>query len=124
MKNWSKTLDRKQGNRKAILTKIKASIKEHLYAAGIDARVNGRKKNVYSIYRKMQKKQVSLDEIRDIYGLRIIVDKREQCYLALGAIHSLYKPVANRFKDYIAIPKINGYQSLHTTVFGSFGGSA
>ncbi len=116
-----KTLDRKQGNRKAVLTKIKASIKEHLKATGIGARVNGRKKNVYSIYRKMQKKQVSLDEIRDIYGLRIIVDKREECYLTLGAIHSLYKPVANRFKDYIAIPKINGYQSLHTTVFGNFG---
>ena len=116
-----KTLDRKQGNRKAILTKIKVSIKEHLQAAGIEARVDGRKKNVYSIYRKMQKKQVSLDEIRDIYGLRIIVDTRDQCYLTLGAIHSLYKPVANRFKDYIAIPKINGYQSLHTTVFGSFG---
>ena len=116
-----KTLDRKQGNRKAILTKIKASIKEHLQAAGIEARVDGRKKNVYSIYRKMQKKQVSLDEIRDIYGLRIIVDQRDQCYLTLGAIHSLYKPVANRFKDYIAIPKINGYQSLHTTVFGNFG---
>ncbi len=116
-----KTLDRKQGNRKAILTKIKASIKEHLQAAGIEARVDGRKKNVYSIYRKMQKKQVSLDEIRDIYGLRIIVETRDQCYLTLGAIHSLYKPVVNRFKDYIAIPKINGYQSLHTTVFGSFG---
>ena len=116
-----KTLDRKQGNRKAILTKIKASIKEHLKAAGIEARVDGRKKNIYSIYRKMQKKQVSLNEIRDIYGLRVIVDSRDQCYLTLGAIHSLYKPVANRFKDYIAIPKINGYQSLHTTVFGSFG---
>ena len=116
-----KTLDRKQGNRKEILTKIKVSIKEHLQAANIKARVYSRKKNIYSIYRKMQKKAVSLNEIRDIYGLRIIVESRDQCYLTLGAIHSLYKPVANRFKDYIAIPKINGYQSLHTTVFGSFG---
>lgn len=116
-----KTLDRKQGNRGEVLSKIKLAIKEHLKAAEIDARVYSRKKHIYSIYRKMQKKAVSLDEIRDIYGLRIIVKSREQCYLTLGAIHSLYKPVANRFKDYIAIPKINGYQSLHTTVFGSFG---
>ena len=84
-------------------------------------RSRGREKNLYSIYRKMQEKQLSFSEVLDIYAFRVIVNDIPSCYLALGALHSLYKPIPGKFKDYIAIPKSNGYQSLHTTLFGPYG---
>ncbi|HYM47255.1 MAG TPA: TGS domain-containing protein, partial [Burkholderiaceae bacterium] len=83
--------------------------------------VQGREKTVYGIYRKMADKHLSFSQVLDIYGFRIVVDSVAQCYLALGTLHSLYKPVPGKFKDYIAIPKVNGYQSLHTTLIGPYG---
>ena len=87
----------------------------------IEAEVSGREKHLYSIYQKMQDKTLAFAKVLDIYGFRVIVKDVPACYLALGALHSLYKPIPGKFKDYIAIPKANGYQSLHTTLFGPFG---
>src|SRR3990172_1811680 len=81
----------------------------------------GREKNIYSIYKKMQSKSLAFAEVLDIYGFRVVVNDFASCYTALGALHGLYKPIPGKFKDYIAIPKVNGYQSLHTTLFGPFG---
>jgi len=119
----SKALRRREGNRKAIVKKLQESIERELSHSGLTATVVGRKKNIYSIYRKMLRKRKSFDELHDIYGFRIIVKTVDECYRALGVIHNLYKPIPGRFSDYIAIPKANGYQSLHTVVFGAFGES-
>src|SRR5207342_1375557 len=86
-----------------------------------EARIEGREKDAYSIYDKMRRKKLSLNEIVDVYGFRIVVDKPDTCYRALGVVHTVYKPMPGRFKDYIAIPRVNGYQSLHTTLFGPNG---
>ncbi|MDB5809910.1 MAG: (p)ppGpp synthetase SpoT/RelA, partial [Betaproteobacteria bacterium] len=88
---------------------------------GIEAIVHGREKHLFRIYRKMREKHLSYDKVHDVFGLRIIDNDVPSCYLVLGALHSLYKPIPGKFKDYIAIPKANGYQSLHTTLFGPFG---
>ena len=112
---------KRHGNRKAIVEKIRAAIVAHLEREGLQAEVTGREKSLYGVYRKMQQKHLSFDQVYDIYGFRVIVDKADTCYRALGVIHNLYKPIPGRFKDYIAIPKANGYQSLHTVVFGPFG---
>jgi GTP pyrophosphokinase len=104
-----------------MLTKIEQAIAEKLRTCGIDAEVKGREKHLYSIYRKMQEKHLTFTEVHDIYGFRVLVENQPACYLALGALHSLYKPIPGKFKDYIAIPKANGYQSLHTTLFGPYG---
>lgn len=112
---------KRHGNRKAIVEKIRNPIVAHLEQAGLQAEVNGREKNLYSIYTKMRQKHLSFDQVYDVYAFRIIVDKVDTCYRVLGAMHNLYKPIPGRFKDYIAIPKANGYQSLHTVVFGLFG---
>ena len=88
---------------------------------GRSARSPGARRHLYSIYKKMQEKNLSFSEVLDIYGFRVIVKDVAACYLALGALHRLYKPIPGKFKDYIAIPKANGYQSLHTTLFGPFG---
>ncbi|WP_148714165.1 RelA/SpoT family protein [Chitinolyticbacter meiyuanensis] len=117
----SKALKAARGNRREVVGKILDSIKLKLSDAGIDASVTGREKNLFSIYRKMQEKQLSFSEVFDIYGFRVIVRDVPTCYLALGALHSLFKPIAGKFKDYIAIAKSNGYQSLHTTLFGPYG---
>ena len=101
--------------------KILDAIRKALPAAGIDADVMGREKHLYGIYRKMRDKHLSFSQVLDIYGFRIVVNDRPTCYLALGALHALYQPVPGKFKDYIAIPKANGYQSLHTTLIGPFG---
>lgn len=119
----AKALNKRQGNRRSVIKKLLGAIERELEAAGIKAVATGRKKNVYSIYKKMLRKRRPFEELHDIYGIRIIVQSVEDCYRALGVIHSLYKPIHGRFTDYIAIPKANGYQSLHTTVFGSFGES-
>jgi RelA/SpoT family (p)ppGpp synthetase len=110
-----------RGNRKEIITKIQTSIEACLEREGLVGRCSGREKHLYSIYEKMRSQKKSFSEIMDVYAFRIVVDKADTCYRVLGAVHSLYKPVPGRFKDYIAIPKANGYQSLHTSLFGMHG---
>ena len=110
-----------RGNRKEYVSNILDSIKANLARDGIAAEVIGREKHLYSIYDKMRSKRRSFTEIMDVYAFRIVVDTVDTCYRVLGSVHNLYKPVAGRFKDYIAIPKANGYQSLHTTLFGMHG---
>ncbi|AZN35218.1 RelA/SpoT family protein [Iodobacter ciconiae] len=117
----SKALKAARGNRREVVGKILDSIKDKLAAAKIEASVTGREKNLYSIYRKMQEKQLSFSEVLDIYAFRVIVKDVPTSYLTLGALHALFKPIPGKFKDYIAIPKANGYQSLHTTLFGPYG---
>ena len=110
-----------RGNRKEVLSNIETSIRRRLEQEGLTGEVAGREKHLYSIYKKMKEKGVSFSEVVDVYAFRIIVDRLDSCYRVLGAVHNLYKPVPGRFKDYIAIPKANGYQSLHTVLFGPHG---
>jgi RelA/SpoT family (p)ppGpp synthetase len=107
-----------KGNQKQFVARIKVTLEAALARAEIPARIEGREKDVHSIYQKMRRKKVSLAEIVDVYGLRIIVRDADTCYRTLGVVHGVYKPMPGRFKDYIAIPRANGYQSLHTTLFG------
>ena len=116
-----KAVKRARGNRTEIVANIRESIANCLDRHGIRAEVFGREKHLYSIYDKMKAKRKSFNEIMDVYAFRILVDSVDNCYRSMGAVHNLYKPVAGRFKDYIAIPKANGYQSLHTTLFGMHG---
>ncbi len=117
----SKAVMAARGNRKEVVGKILDAINQRLKDQHIDAEVTGREKHLYSIYRKMTGKTVTFSQIYDIYGFRVIVRDLPTCYAALGVLHGLYKPIPGKFKDYIAIPKANGYQSLHTTLFGPFG---
>ncbi len=112
---------RARGNRKEIVNKIEESLTHCLTREGLEGEVLGREKHLYGIYQKMRGKRRAFNEIMDVYGFRIVVDKVDTCYRVLGAVHNLYKPLPGRFKDYIAIPKANGYQSLHTTLFGMHG---
>lgn len=112
---------RARGNRKEIVNKIEESITHCLAREGMEGEVMGREKHLYGIYQKMRRKRRAFNEIMDVYAFRIVVDKVDTCYRVLGAVHNLYKPLPGRFKDYIAIPKANGYQSLHTTLFGMHG---
>ncbi len=112
---------RVRGNRKEIVLQIQTSLEACLEREGLPGRTIGREKHLYSIYEKMRSKHKSFSEIMDVYAFRIVVNSVDACYRVLGAVHSLYKPVPGRFKDYIAIPKANGYQSLHTTLFGMHG---
>jgi RelA/SpoT family (p)ppGpp synthetase len=112
---------RARGNQKEFIGKIAESFKSALKRAGIAGGVEGREKHLYSIYKKMQSKHISLNEMVDVYGFRIIVESADTAYRVLGLVHGLYKPMPGRFKDYIAIPRVNGYQSLHTTLFGPNG---
>ncbi len=116
-----KAVRKARGNRTEIVASVRESISACLEREGIRAEVFGREKHLFSIYDKMRSKRKSFHEIMDVYAFRIIVDNVDTCYRTLGAVHNLYKPVAGRFKDYIAIPKANGYQSLHTTLFGMHG---
>ena len=109
------------GYRKELVTQVQAALEACLKREHMPGRVLGREKHLYSIYRKMKEKRLSFREITDVFAFRIITDEVDTCYRILGAIHSLYKPVPGKFKDYIAIPKVNGYQSLHTTLFGMHG---
>jgi len=117
----SKALKAARGNRREVVTKILDGIRNKLACTHIEATVYGREKNLASIHRKMLEKHLSFSEVLDIYGFRVIVKDVPSAYLALGALHGLFKPIAGKFKDYIAIPKANGYQSLHTTLFGPYG---
>jgi guanosine-3',5'-bis(diphosphate) 3'-pyrophosphohydrolase len=114
-------LKRARGNQKEFIAKIAETFKGALKKADIEGAVEGREKHLYSIYKKMQNKKISLNEMVDVYGFRIIVENADVCYRVLGLVHSVYKPMPGRFKDYIAIPRVNGYQSLHTTLFGPNG---
>jgi GTP diphosphokinase / guanosine-3',5'-bis(diphosphate) 3'-diphosphatase len=116
-----KALKRARGNRRDAVGKIQESIQNRLKEFKVEAQVTGREKHISSIYKKMQEKNISFSEVFDIYGFRIVVPDVASCYLAMGALHTFYKPIPGKFKDYIAIPKANGYQSLHTTLFGPFG---
>ena len=113
-----RALKRARGNQKEFLSKIAGQLEAAMKKAGIDAKVKAREKHLYSIYKKMRRKKSLLAEIVDVYGLRILVDSIDTCYRTLGVVHSVFKPMPGRFKDYIAIPRVNGYQSLHTTLFG------
>lgn len=107
-----------RGNRANYMHQVQEALNKQLAQDGIPARVESREKHLYSIYEKMRTQGKSFEEIMDVYGLRIVVDSIDHCYRALGTVHNFYKPIPNRFKDYIAIPKANGYQSLHTTLIG------
>lgn len=110
------------GNRREIIEMIHHQIRDALKKYNIPSpTLSGREKHLYSIYKKMHERHLSFSEIMDVYGFRIIVDKIDTCYRVLGVLHNLYKPITQRFKDYIAISKANGYQSLHTTLFGPYG---
>src|SRR6202046_3261759 len=114
-------LKRARGNQKEFIAKIAETFKGAVKKADISGSVEGREKHLYSIYKKMQNKKISINEMVDVYGFRIIVENADVCYRVLGLVHGVYKPMPGRFKDYIAIPRVNGYQSLHTTLFGPNG---
>ena len=117
----SRAVKSARGNRKTLMKNITESISAALKRDGLEAQIFSREKHLYSIYRKMKTKRKAFSEIMDVFGLRIVVAEVDTCYRVLGSVHNLYKPLAGRFKDYIAIPKANGYQSLHTTLFGLHG---
>ena len=117
----SKAVRAARGNRREIVGKVLDSVRRRLKENGLDAQVHGREKHLYSIYRKMREKHLSFAQVLDVFGFRVIVNTVHDCYIALGALHGLFKPIPGKFKDYVAIPKGNGYQSLHTTLFGPFG---
>jgi len=110
-----------RGNRREMIGRTLEAVKKKLADSGIEGVVQGREKHVYSTYRKMIDKHLSFSEVHDIFGIRVIVKDVPSCYLALGALHALYKPIPGKFKDYIAIPKANGYQSIHTDLIGPYG---
>jgi GTP diphosphokinase / guanosine-3',5'-bis(diphosphate) 3'-diphosphatase len=114
-------LKKARGNQKEFIGKIAETFKTALKKSTLEGAVEGREKHLYSIYRKMANKKISISDMVDVYGFRIIVDNADTCYRVLGLVHSVYKPMPGRFKDYIAIPRVNGYQSLHTTLFGPNG---
>jgi RelA/SpoT family (p)ppGpp synthetase len=110
-----------RGNRREMISRTLEAVKKKLADSSIDAAVHGREKHVYSTYRKMIEKHLTFSEVHDIFGLRVVVKDVPTCYLAMGALHGLYKPIPGKFKDYIAIPKANGYQSIHTDLIGPYG---
>ncbi|MBK7743487.1 MAG: bifunctional (p)ppGpp synthetase/guanosine-3',5'-bis(diphosphate) 3'-pyrophosphohydrolase [Betaproteobacteria bacterium] len=110
-----------RGNRREVMNRLLDVIREGFAKSGIAAAVTGREKSIYSVYKKMREKRYTFSQVFDIFGVRVLVPDTTACYAALGVLHSLYKPIPGKFKDYIAIPKANGYQSLHTTLFGPFG---
>ena len=116
-----KALRKSKGSQRQIVKKITEEFEKALAAEGVEGQVIGREKHLYSIYKKMSEKKRLLSDVVDVYGFRIIVEDVSTCYQLLGLVHGLYKPMPGRFKDYIAIPRVNGYQSLHTTLFGPKG---
>ncbi|MCS3903644.1 RelA/SpoT family (p)ppGpp synthetase [Methylohalomonas lacus] len=117
----SEQVRKARGNRKEIVDKIRTALRRRLRQEKIPAQIFGREKHLYGIYQKMRSKHLSFNEVYDVYAFRIIVEAVDTCYRVLGTVHNLYKPVPGKFKDYIAIPKSNGYQSLHTVLFGPYG---
>ncbi|WP_107879669.1 RelA/SpoT family protein [Neisseria animaloris] len=116
-----KAMNASRRNRRDVVGKVLRAFSQRLVGANIEAKIKGREKNLYSIHQKMQAKNLRFADVMDIYGFRVIVNSVPACYAALGALHDLYQPKPGRFKDYIAIPKSNGYQSLHTTLVGPYG---
>jgi len=119
----SSSIKKNRGGKSGSLKKIQRKLQKKFLEQGIPAYIEGREKHVYSIYRKMKERNRSFQEIMDVYAFKVIVDSPENCYKAIGSVHSLYKPIEGRFKDYIAMPKSNGYQSVHTGVIGDNGQS-
>ena len=117
----SKALARARGRRRDVIKRVQSEVESSFEEAKISIRIYGREKTLFSVYRKMDEKHLSFAQVNDLYGFRVIVSDLTACYSAMGVLHQLYKPLPGRFKDYIAIPKINGYQSLHTTLVGPFG---
>jgi GTP pyrophosphokinase len=117
----AKAIKAARGNRREVVKKIMDAVKNTLAAAGIQAEVYGREKTLFGIYKKMRAKHLSFSQVLDVYGFRVVVDTIPNCYVTLGTLHGLYKPMPGKFKDYIAIRKINGYQSLHTSLIGPYG---
>ncbi|WP_456404752.1 RelA/SpoT family protein [Thiolapillus sp.] len=117
----SERLKKLRGNRKELINSVEENIRARLDQEDFQGEVSGREKHIYSIYRKMREKHLPLNEVADVFAFRILVDNVDTCYRVLGSMHSLFKPVPGRFKDYIAIPKANGYQSLHTVLVGPHG---
>ena len=110
-----------RGNRKEMVAKILDAARMALSKSGLESDLRGREKTLYSIYMKMRQKHLSFSQVLDVYAFRVTLNTVDECYRALGVLHALYKPMPGKFKDYIAIPKLNGYQSLHTTLVGPFG---
>ena len=117
----TKALLKARGRRRDVIKRVGAEVESAFEGAHIPVHISGREKTLYSIYRKMDEKHLSFAQVTDIYGFRVVVDSLTVCYSAMGVLHQQYKPLPGKFKDYIAIPKINGYQSLHTTLVGPFG---
>jgi GTP diphosphokinase / guanosine-3',5'-bis(diphosphate) 3'-diphosphatase len=117
----SKALDRARGRRRDLIARVQREVEDVFGRHGMSVRILGREKTLYSVYRKMDSKHLSFAQVTDIYGFRIVVPELTDCYTALGLLHQLYKPLPGKFRDYVAIPKLNGYQSLHTTLVGPFG---
>lgn len=113
-----KALTKARGQRRNVVGRIESDIRHALEAQGLQVRISGREKTLYSLYRKMRDKHLSFAQVNDIFGFRVVTETLTDCYVGLGVLHQLYKPLPGRFKDYIAIPKSNGYQSLHTTLVG------
>ena len=110
-----------RGNRKEVIAKIRNALRRRMRQEKLPIEIHGREKHLYGIYEKMRRNKLTFDEVYDVYAFRILVEDVDTCYRALGVVHNLYKPVPGKFKDYIAIPKTNGYQSLHTVLSGPFG---
>ncbi len=117
----AKAIAKARSRRTDLIQKVQAEVEATFAASGLEVRVSGREKTLYSIYRKMEVKHLSFAQVTDIYGFRILVPSITECYTALGVLHQLYKPLPGKFKDHIAISKLNGYQSLHTTLVGPSG---
>ena len=117
----SKAVGKARNRRRDLVQKVQREVEATFAAAGMKVRISGREKTLYSVYRKMDEKHLSFAQVTDIYGFRVLVPHVTDCYTALGLLHQLYKPVPGKFKDHIAIPKLNGYQSLHTTLVGPSG---
>ena len=117
----SKALNKSRGRRKDLIGRVQQEVEARFAGQGMQVRILGREKTLYSVYNKMHNKHLSFSEVTDIYGFRIVVPTLGDCYTGLGILHQIYKPLPGKFRDYVAIPKVNGYQSLHTTLIGPFG---
>jgi GTP diphosphokinase / guanosine-3',5'-bis(diphosphate) 3'-diphosphatase len=117
----AKAVKAARGNRREVVSRVLETIRRKLKSTGLEAQVHGREKHLYSIYRKMREKHLTFAQVQDVFAFRVVVNDVAACYVALGSLHALYKPIPGKFEDYIAMPKANGYQSLHTTLFGPFG---
>ena len=117
----SKALNKSRNRRRDLITRVQKEVEAVFARQGMNVRIMGREKTLYSVYRKMDNKHLSFSQVTDVYGFRIVVPELTDCYTGLGVLHQLYKPLPGKFRDYVAIPKVNGYQSLHTTLIGPFG---